>query len=65
MLGLPYGRLSVGAAADVCVFDFDQDWVLRKPEMLSEGRNTPFDGWDFPGRVSHTVFNGHVVYRAD
>lgn len=64
ILGLPYGRLAVGSAADVCVFDPDDDWTLHAEEMLSEGRNTPFDGWDFPGRISHTLFNGRVVYRA-
>jgi dihydroorotase len=65
VLGLPYGRLGVGNAADVCIFDFADDWVLRPEEMRSEGRNTPFAGWDFPGRVSHTLFNGRIVYRAD
>jgi dihydroorotase len=64
ILGLPYGRLGVGSAADVCVFDPEVDWVLRRDRMHSDGRNTPFDGWDFPGRVSLTVFNGHIVHRA-
>jgi dihydroorotase len=64
ILGLPYGRLGVGSAADVCVFDPEVDWVLRRDRMRSDGRNTPFDGWDFPGRVSLTVFNGHIVHRA-
>jgi len=64
ILGLPYGRLGVGSPADVCIFDLDRRWTLEAERMLSEGRNTPFDGWDFPGGVSHTVFNGRVVYRA-
>jgi dihydroorotase len=65
ILGLPYGRLGVGSAADVCIFDPEQDWILYRDQMLSEGHNTPFHGWDFPGRISHTLFNGQVVYRAD
>ena len=64
ILGLPYGRLGVGSPADVCVFDPNRDWTLELEEMHSEGRNTPFAGWDFPARVTHTVFNGRVVYRA-
>jgi dihydroorotase len=63
ILGLPFGRLGVGSPADICVFDLEDDWVLRRAEMRSEGHNTPFDGWDFPGRISHTLFNGRVVYR--
>jgi dihydroorotase len=65
ILGLPFGRLGVGSPADICVFDLEDDWVLRRAEMRSEGHNTPFDGWDFPGRISHTLFNGRVVYRAE
>jgi dihydroorotase len=64
ILGLPYGRLNIGATADVCVFDPDDDWTLIADAMRSEGHNTPFDGWDFPGRITHTLFNGRVVYRA-
>lgn len=64
ILGLPYGRLHVGATADVCIFDPDRRWTLRASSMTSEGRNTPFDGWDMPGTVTHTIFNGRVVYRA-
>ncbi len=64
ILGLPYGRLGVGSSADVCVFDPDRDWTLHPQTMLSQGHNTPFAGWDFRGRISHTLFNGRVVYRA-
>jgi dihydroorotase len=64
ILGLPYGRLGIGSPADVCVFDPNRDWTLDLDKMHSEGRNTPFAGWDFPARVTHTLFNGRVVYRA-
>ena len=64
ILGLPYGRLGIGAPADVCVFDLARRWTLDIDRMRSDGRNTPFDGWDFPGYVTHTLFNGRVVYRA-
>jgi len=64
ILGLPYGRLGVGSPADVCVFDPDRHWTLQLDAMRSEGRNTPFAGWDFPAGITHTLFNGRVVYRA-
>ncbi|MDJ0738933.1 MAG: dihydroorotase [Gammaproteobacteria bacterium] len=63
ILGLPYGRLQIGAPADVCIFDPEQRWTLRRDAMHSEGHNTPFDGWDFPGVVRYTIFNGRVVFR--
>ena len=64
ILGLPYGRLRVGSPADVCIFDPQRHWTLDVSKMRSEGHNTPFDGWDFPGCITHTLFNGRVVYRA-
>lgn len=64
ILGLPFGRLGVGAPADVCVFDLEQRWTLDAKTMVSEGDNTPFDGWDFAGTITHTLFDGRVVYRA-
>jgi len=64
IIGLPYGRLNVGAPADVCIFAPDQRWTLHRAQMRSEGRNTPFEGWDFPGPIRHTLLSGRVVFRA-
>jgi len=63
LLRLPYGRLGVGSAADICIIDPALSWTLDPQEMLSEGRNTPFAGWEFSGAVTHTLFNGRLVYR--
>jgi len=63
LLGLPYGRLNVGLPADICVFDPQAHWRLDAERLLSEGHNTPFDGWEFNGSVTYTLFNGHIVYR--
>jgi dihydroorotase len=65
ILDLPYGRLSAGSPADVCVFDPERRWTLDTGTMRSEGRNTPFSGWDFPGYITYSLFNGRIVYRAD
>jgi len=65
LLGLPYGRLQPGLPGDVCIFDPAAHWTLRAERMRSTGKNTPFDGWEFSDRVTHTLFNGHLVYRAD
>ncbi len=65
LLGLPHGRLGAGSPADVCIFEPDTPWTLHRSALCSEGRNTPFDGWEFEGQVTHTLFNGRVVYRRD
>jgi len=65
LLGLPYGRLQPGLPGDVCIFDPAAHWTLQAERMVSEGHNTPFDGWEFGDRVTHTLFNGRLVYEAD
>ncbi|MES9887722.1 MAG: dihydroorotase [Candidatus Sedimenticola sp. 6PFRAG1] len=63
ILGLPYGRLGVGSSADICIFDPDAYWELTPEKILSAGRNSPFTGWDLTGEVTHTLFEGRVVYE--
>lgn len=65
VIDLPLGQLAVGAVADVCIFDPERPWTLRAADMASAGRNTPFDGWEFRGKVTHTLFNGRLVYQGD
>ena len=62
LLGLESGRLSVGAPADLVVFDADKPFVLDRTKLLSKSKNTPFDGHKMQGQVLHTMVNGHRVY---
>ena len=65
VLGLPYGTLSPNAIADVCVFDPHAVWTLHRDRMTSSGHNTPFDGWEFRGKVTHTLYEGRQVFGDD
>lgn len=65
LLGLELGSLSVGAVADLCLFDPDEEWELQPNQMLSRGRNTPFAGWQFKGRTTMTVLNGEIVFERE
>lgn len=64
ILGVECGSLSVGATADVCIFDPKAQWTLSADKLVSRGRNTPFLGWEFTGRVTHTLVGGDVVFEA-
>jgi dihydroorotase len=57
------GTLSVGSFADVTIFDPNKKWKYDVSKSKSKSRNTPFDGWQFNGRVSATIVGGEVVYR--
>lgn len=62
ILGIDAGTLSPGASADLCIFDKDEDWQLLDTSIYSHGKNTPFLGWNFQGRVKHTIVNGKVLF---
>jgi dihydroorotase len=63
ILGLPVGRLDVGAPADVCVLDPDAQWIVSGETLASHGRNTPFLGREMKGRVSWTLLGGRIVFE--
>ncbi len=57
------GSLEPGNSADICIVDPEAIWTLNPEEMVSEGKNTPFSGWEFVGRVEQTLFQGRPVFR--
>ncbi|WCR10581.1 dihydroorotase [Paracoccus stylophorae] len=61
-LGLPSGRLSAGAPADLVLFDPDAPFVLDRFTLLSKSKNTPFDGARMQGRVLGTWVAGQRVF---
>ncbi|ABN77765.1 dihydroorotase [Cereibacter sphaeroides] len=63
-LGLPQGRLSEGAPADLVLFDPDAPFVLDRFTLRSKSKNTPFDGQRMEGRVLATYVGGRRVYAA-
>lgn len=57
------GHLSVGARADVCVFDPDTHVAVTRDSLRSQGKNTPFLGMELPGQVRYTLVEGQVMYE--
>ncbi|HEX2966369.1 MAG TPA: dihydroorotase [Syntrophorhabdaceae bacterium] len=63
LLSLASGNLSVGAPADITVFNPAAEWVVDSTRFLSRGRNTPFHGWRLRGKNLLTIVAGRIVYR--
>ncbi|HJW56680.1 MAG TPA: dihydroorotase [Burkholderiaceae bacterium] len=59
---LPCGQLSVGSVADVCIFDPAARWKVESKSLASQGKHTPFLGYELSGRVTATVVAGHVAF---
>lgn len=62
-LRLPAGRLAVGAAADLVLFD-PQASTLAGERWYSKGGNCPFIDHCLPGAVRYTLVDGHISYQA-
>ncbi|HEY5800718.1 MAG TPA: dihydroorotase, partial [Burkholderiaceae bacterium] len=61
--GLACGSLQAGAVADLCVFDPQERWKVEARALASQGKHTPFLGYEVAGRVHATVVAGHLAYR--
>ena len=62
LLKLPAGTLSVGAAADVCLFDPNERWVYDAKAGFSKSSNSPWHGEELRGRIKTTIVDGKIVY---
>jgi dihydroorotase len=62
LLHLPKGTLSVGAAADVTVFDPNREWVFERGGSASRASNSPFYGWALRGKAVATIVGGRKAW---
>jgi len=58
------GRLVKGGMADLCVFDPASEWMVEPQALRSQGKHTPFSGYQLPARVRWTVVGGQLAYEA-
>jgi dihydroorotase len=63
LLGVKMGHLSLGAHADICVFDPKASWKMEPAALRSQGKNTPFNGFEMVGRVRYTLLDGQLVFQ--
>ncbi|MEE1056934.1 MAG: dihydroorotase [Acutalibacteraceae bacterium] len=63
ILNIPAGTLSVGANADVVIFDPNEIYMVDVDKLHGKSKNTPFKGMSLKGKVKFTVLNGEVVYK--
>ena len=62
ILRLPAGRLAVGAAADLVIFDLERPWRIDVDALRSKSKNSPYDGRPVQGRVLRTIVAGRSVF---
>jgi dihydroorotase len=65
LLNLQKGTLSIGAEADVTVFDPDCEWIFRAEDSASKSKNSPFSGWKLKGKAVATIVGGKNVFSEE
>ena len=61
--GLKAGNLAVGSVADLCLFDPNAMWKVQGAALASQGKHTPFLGYELPGVVKATIVSGHIAFE--
>jgi len=61
--GSELGTLKAGSPANITIFDPNREWIVNSSSFASKGKNTPFDGYQFKGKVVATIVDGRIVYK--
>jgi dihydroorotase len=56
------GQIVEGGVGDICIFDPKAAWTVQGDALLSQGKHTPFLGYELPGRVRTTLVGGQVAF---
>ena len=57
------GAIKEGMDADITVIDPEKEWVVRKEDIVSKSKNSPFIGWKLKGAVAATICAGKLTYQ--
>ena len=63
ILGINKGSLQHGKAADVIIFDPEEEYTVDVNQFASKGKNSPFHGYRLTGKVLYTIVGGQIVVR--
>lgn len=65
VFGFEFGKLEVGAPADLVLLDLVKEQKIDKEAFISKGKNTPFNGWACNGWPQLTMYNGEIVWQEE
>ena len=57
------GQLVEGGVGDVCIVNPQDTWVVQAAALCSQGKHTPFSGYELPGRVRTTLVGGQIAFE--
>jgi len=60
---LPFGKIEVGAPADLVLLNLSDEREIDPRGFLSKGKNTPFTAWKCKGWPEMTIASGKIVWE--
>jgi len=57
------GFIKEGYYADLVLVDTAMPWNVKKENILAQCGWSPFEGYNFKSRITHTFVNGNLVYH--
>ena len=60
----PRKRFGLSLGCDYSVWDLEASYTIDPKDFLSQGKATPFTGWQVNGQCMATVCDGKLVYKA-
>ena len=57
------GFIKVGYYADLAIVNAGLPWSVKKENILAKCGWSPFEGYNFKSRITHTFVNGQLVYQ--
>ena len=57
------GFIKEGYYADLVLVDMDDDWTVKKDNILYKCGWSPMEGVNFGSKVKKTFVNGHLAYN--
>jgi dihydroorotase len=63
IIGINKGHLSVGADADIAIFDVKKEWTVDAKKSFSKGKNSVWNGKTLTGKALYTIVGGSVRFE--
>ena len=57
------GQIVEGGVGDICILDPQAAWTVQANALRSQGKHTPFSGYELPGCVRMTLVGGQVAFE--
>lgn len=61
ILGLNKGNLSSGNAADIIIFNPEEEWTVDVSKFKSKSKNSPYDGFKLFGKPEYVIVSGNII----